>query len=498
MLVDWWTVVCTLLVATVVSGLPGPNAVSVEGHNWAAMSDTGAEPYTWPGGVSESSKGWQTLPKMDGAKVDNTTFVLDSSGTTALVYINENYDPSKIKRVVVQLHGQTRDAWNLWSFVNMSADAAIKGGAKISKDEILIVAPMFVELKDTGVYEHDEKNVSTTKMAIWASDNWGHMEDAALPLYDSNGQLNNDMLNTSAISNTTLPGDDSEIGKRSTKSNSKSKSKASVQNNSRISTADVLDAMLARFTDQTQFPNVNKVVMSGFSLGGQLMTRYTTVRPDQSQDSRIFYLTESPASFLYLTDQRPEKVPSSCQDFNQYKYGLEGTLPDYFARNNISTDSNELEARRSSRTQFYFVGSSDNINYDKSCAGMAQGNGHLDRLSNWVNKVLPTFAGNPTPGKLPSNIYFGIIDGVSHDEYGLLMSPAMQQPLFLQDYNGQDQHAQSTLPMKGGSAANYPNGTGQNSTKGGKKNASPSSYPMAAPHVVLSAILLTMVSLIAL
>jgi pimeloyl-ACP methyl ester carboxylesterase len=44
-----------------------------------------------------------------------------------------------------------------------------------------------------------------------------------------------------------------------------------------LSAFDVLDALLARLADRTAFPNLETVVLAGFSAGGQLVQRYAIV-----------------------------------------------------------------------------------------------------------------------------------------------------------------------------------------------------------------------------
>jgi hypothetical protein len=83
------------------------------------------------------------------------------------------------------------------------------------------------------------------------------------------------------------------------------------------------------------------------------------------------------SSYLYFSDDRPEKVDTSqCPRFDHRRYGLVGAPPYVGA-----TDG--LEARYASRDVVYLLGTSDtNPNHpalDKSCAGEAEDTYRLAR-----------------------------------------------------------------------------------------------------------------------
>ena len=115
---------------------------------------------------------------------------MDDKGTVLTTYITENFDPKKIKRVIVQTHGQYRDAWNQWIYANLSLNDAVDNN-NIAYDEVLLVAPMFYSVVDRGAYPVDSNNVSSSHTLIWDDNGWGDCEDAILPSYDSKGQLAN-------------------------------------------------------------------------------------------------------------------------------------------------------------------------------------------------------------------------------------------------------------------------------------------------------------------
>ncbi|SPO48721.1 uncharacterized protein PSANT_06412 [Moesziomyces antarcticus] len=82
-----------------------------------------------------------------------------------------------------------------------------------------------------------------------------------------------------------------------------------------VSSFEALDALVTHFSSYT---STRKITLSGHSLGAQLVQRYSVLgRPH----TEITYVVMNPATFLYLTPERPGPA---CPDMDIYKYGLEG------------------------------------------------------------------------------------------------------------------------------------------------------------------------------
>lgn len=88
--------------------------------------------------------------------------------------------------------------------------------------------------------------------------------------------------------------------------------------NSTVGAFDALDTMISFFLNQATFPQLNTVVLAGFSMGAQLVQRYSVFRKDAADDSKVRYWVSSPASFVYLNNSRPNPT-SSCTGYNDYK-----------------------------------------------------------------------------------------------------------------------------------------------------------------------------------
>lgn len=111
------------------------------------------------------------------------------------------------------------------------------------------------------------------------------------------------------------PSDKTMVWRRSWGDGSKSDYPA----RSDVGAFDALDALSTFFLDKTKFPALQNVVIGGFSMGGQLVQRYSMFRADTTNDDRMRYWVSSPASFVYLNESRPVPVPADCDNYNRYK-----------------------------------------------------------------------------------------------------------------------------------------------------------------------------------
>src|SRR5262249_30759927 len=109
----------------------------------------------------------------------------------------------------------------------------------------------------------------------------------------------------------------------------------------RVSSYTVLDALLSAIADSGNFPNLNTVVVSGHSAGGQLTQRYAAANTGEADLTgdlglAVRYVPMNPSSYLYLDGRRwdPDAgaftVPTGVPGYNNYPYGLDNILtPEY-------------------------------------------------------------------------------------------------------------------------------------------------------------------------
>jgi pimeloyl-ACP methyl ester carboxylesterase len=154
-----------------------------------------------------------------------------------------------------------------------------------------------------------------------------------------------------------------------------------------VSSYEAIDALLLILADRSRFPNLTRIVLAGFSGGGQLTQRYAAVgRGTDALTGRSIaprYVVGSPSSYLYFTEDRPRPEGGSgpfagaaeCPNFNRWPYGFAGGLPRYVAA--PAGGAASLERRYAGRDVVYLLGTADNDpnhwELDKSCAGEAEG-----------------------------------------------------------------------------------------------------------------------------
>lgn len=263
------------------------------------------------------------------------------------------------------------------------------------------MAPQFFDSIDHGAYPSDDLNVSNTEALIWNGGDWGAGLNAVMPSNADAGSM------------------------------------------------DALDAASAYFLDTNTFPNLVTLVIAGFSMGGQLVQRYTAFRTSTAEDARIHFWICSPGSFVYFNSTRPGST-SKCKNYNKYKYGLDGSLPRYVSTADANVET--LVPRYLSRTANYMVGLDDHIAGDPRCEAKAQGKDHVIKMQNWVERVVPYLPG--ASGSLPPNSTIDYVSGVGHVDYRMIGSDPGVQRLFLDDYSAKGSSAKA--PPSNGDSAGSP------------------------------------------
>lgn len=205
-----------------------------------------------------------------------------------------------------------------------------------------------------------------------------------------------------------------------------------------VSAFDAIDAVLARFGNRAAFPNLESVVVAGFSAGGQLVQRYAIVGKGGLAFGaarlaiRLRFVVGSPSSFAYLNDQRPSAAgfapfaAAGCPGFDSWKYGFAAGLPPYVATV-TPLGLAGIERRYAERDVVYLVGANDNDpNHrvlDKSCAAEAQGANRLARMQGFF-AYLKYREGRALAHRL------WIVDGAAHNAAKVLGSPCGRAALF--------------------------------------------------------------------
>jgi pimeloyl-ACP methyl ester carboxylesterase len=148
-----------------------------------------------------------------------------------------------------------------------------------------------------------------------------------------------------------------------------------------LSAFDGFDAILAKLTDRSIFPNLAQIVLAGFSAGGQVVQRYAEVGKGENAIP-LRFVVGSPGTYAYFGTERPLSDGSfgtfagaaDCPGYNRWKYGFAGGLPPYVL-GAVGQGIVAIEHRYAARDIVYLAGGNDtDPNHrllDTSCAGEA-------------------------------------------------------------------------------------------------------------------------------
>jgi hypothetical protein len=161
----------------------------------------------------------------------------------------------------------------------------------------------------------------------------------------------------------------------------------------RVSSYAVLDALLSGIADSGNFPNLDTVVVSGHSAGGQFTQRYAASNTEEAHLTgdlglAVRYVPMNPSSYLYLDGTRWDAdagafdVPTGVPGYNDYPYGLDNiTTPEYAYVANVGPDT--IRAQYAQRQVVYLLGEQDvdrnDPNLDRSPAADLEGYVRFER-----------------------------------------------------------------------------------------------------------------------
>jgi pimeloyl-ACP methyl ester carboxylesterase len=196
-----------------------------------------------------------------------------------------------------------------------------------------------------------------------------------------------------------------------------------------ISSFAAMDELLLRVGDRSKFPNITRITIAGHSAGGQFTQRYAATGQAQTQLTGIAvnYVVANPSSYLYPVPERPDSTGTrfarpnaSCENYNEYKYGLEN-VPSYLADLSAKQVANNLGTRRVT----YLLGASDteqDDELDTDCAAQLEGPNRFQRGTYFYNWVRQTFPSAPTDRV--------VVPGTAHESDEMFQSSQARPALF--------------------------------------------------------------------
>jgi len=277
-----------------------------------------------------------------------------------------------IANAVIVIHGTNRNADDYYA--NMSNAASMR---PFETDSLIIIAPQFLTEVDIDSFSLDNEHL------YWSNGGW--------------------------------------------KSGSNSRNNVTNPRPEKIPSYAVLDTVMLRLAQK--FPNLESIVFTGHSAGGQVTNRYSATTPIvdtlciQFEVSTKF-IVANPSSYLYLDEKRRVSatvdqfsVPVAvCSGYNDWKYGLIN-LYTYPANVGVNSIRNMFEKRQ----VVYLLGENDNdsnsTSLDISCEAMLQGNHRLERGAIYHN-YLVDYYGN----SILSYHSIDTIPGVGHSNFDMYTS----------------------------------------------------------------------------
>ena len=174
-------------------------------------------------------------------------------------------------------------------------------------------------------------------------------------------------------------------------------------NGTTLSSFDVIDTILDRLSDRRLFPKLRKVVLVGFSAGGQFVSRYVAVGKGKIRKRiKLEYAAMSPSTWLFPDE---EEI---------WHYGLKGR-PRYSA----GLDRERIMENLRTRRCFIACGNLDTLekSLDKTPAAMKQGRNRYARFLNLKETVRQDSRWN-------SVVTFHVFDSLGHNSAGGYSDPA--------------------------------------------------------------------------
>ncbi len=323
--------------------------------------------------------------------IGDKKFTLSEGGSTFKIpYFSNREDirdtsNSNIARAIIALHGSSHTAGNHYN--NMLGAANLESA---NLESILIVAPQFVGEEEIDEFSLDEEHL------YWSGTGW-------------------------RIGFTSLDED-------------------SNPREEQISSFTVMDSLITKLSE---YPNLEKIVFTGHSAGGQFIARYSASTPIvenlNSKGIDISFVVNNPGTYTYLNNKRKVlgtentfAVPSasaieSCPEYNEYRFGLDD-LPFYLRE---IGGADVYRDRLQQRKVTYLIGQNDNDTSEEAtsinslCEAILQGNDRFERALNYFDH-LQDFYGT----SILENQKLQIVPGVGHSSQEMYQSDIGRENTF--------------------------------------------------------------------
>ncbi len=284
-----------------------------------------------------------------------------------------------VERLVIVIHGTNRNADDYYD--NMKNALSQRPDIR---DKTIVIAPQF--LTELEINDHNLGR----NYPYWSSDGW-------------------------------------KVG-------ANSRNESSNPRDIRIPSYEVLDSLIMRVV--SNFSNLNTMIFTGHSAGGQLTNRYTASSPIfellcQEHNISSKSIIANPGSYVYMSNRRriegsmdQFEVPSGCVEYNEYSYGLDD-LYTYHRR----AGAPQVKEWYRAREAVYLLGERDNdpnaSTLPSSCRAQLQGNHRLEKGLIYYNHILETFG-----EEIKERHRLELVPNIGHDNFDMYHSTQGLEELF--------------------------------------------------------------------
>ncbi|WFD18864.1 hypothetical protein MCAP1_001077, partial [Malassezia caprae] len=345
-------------------------------HHQVSWFDNGKFPFTQPAGAPRNSDGGLTSVPSEVEDFELKDDIKLKGDAVQPYYISKDYNPKDVKRAVIVFPGLPRDAWK-WATLMHNAFKYVYTKHKYcyQKKDAIILSPLTLNQQDKAAVKNDN-------WAVYKNANWQVGGVTHSPSMDHG-----------------------------------------------VSYFTAIDKMIDMLFDKSKYPNLDKVVLVGHSMGAQAVQHYGMLRKsNDEQDSKLLWWIGNPGAWTWLNAGRPTYWPNCDDKLDVWPYGLKNinTKVSY----NTNAKRHELVDAFLQRDTQIALGLDDNGAGNTHCQAYYQGANHLDRGSNFVQSV----AG--MPGGFPSNFEVNYVAHVAHQDYPMFAANRSLDFIWGKDFDG--------------------------------------------------------------
>ena len=193
------------------------------------------------------------------------------------------------------------------------------------------------------------------------------------------------------------------------------------------SSYEMIDELIGLLSNKTQFPALEKIIITGHSAGGQLTQAYAAANGTNDDISGIdfYYVPANTQYYFYPKKERYDEnisefaIPQNCSNYHFWPYGTDN-LNAYFGMATAET----VNTRYINRRVTYLLGNADTNTggtfNDTDCAATLMGATRFERGENMFHLMETYFSNTHSHQKV-------IVNGVGHSPSGMYQSTEAQQ-----------------------------------------------------------------------